>query len=234
MFSPIAFFQQEFGSTALSIEYLSAVSSQTDTSSYTFTGISTGGPGLIVCAIHAVGGGNSRTITSCVIGGVTSSAVAITTTTTTLPSNWIQYSVCTGSSIDITVNFSAAMLNIIMGVWKITNYTSSTPVSWGNVGSTTGVTALNISNAINASSVGIVMNSAGTLTSSYDNVWSGTGLNERYDTNTTDTNRIRGSVVDYNNTSVNTSGATCSYLIGGPGGTPTSIANTKMAFAAWQ
>jgi hypothetical protein len=223
----ISFFNQEESSAPLKIEYLTQLSDTTDTSAYTFNSISTGGPGLIVVAMHTVASGNSRTITGMTIGGVASSTVVITSSTdTTTPTSWLRYAVCTGSSISISVTFSAAMLNIVVGIWKITNYTSSTPVSSSftrNFG--TGVTSLTLATGSSANSVGVYINSQGSLTSSFDTTW--VGATERYDFNTSDTSRVRGVGADFTNTTGSDLGATVSY-------SGSSQTNTKLAAAAWR
>ena len=226
----ISFFNQEESSAPLKIEYLTQLSDTTDTSTYTFNSIATGGPGLIVVAMHTMAAGNSRTITGMTIGGVASSTVVITSSTdTTTPTSWLRYAVCTGSTISISVTFSAAMLNVVVGIWKITNYTSATPVSSSFI-RTSPASSLTLATGSAANSVGVYINSLGSTT--VINVdW--IGATERYDFVTTDTSRVRGVGADFTNTTGSVLGATVSYTFSDGSG-PASLTLTKLAAAAWR
>ena len=114
------------------ITYLSNVFSNTTASSYTFSGVSFGTTGLVVVGIDAkrVGSGAGYVISSVTIGGISA-----TQTTSQNGFNNITQGIwtaeVTGTTGDIVVNLNASTRSLGVGIWRINNYTSTTPVFTG-------------------------------------------------------------------------------------------------------
>lgn len=114
------------------ITYLSNVFSNTTASSYTFSGVSFGTTGLVVVGIDAkrVGSAAGYVISSVTIGGISA-----TQTTSQNGFNNITQGIwtaeVTGTTGDIVVNLNASTRSLGVGIWRINNYTSTTPVFTG-------------------------------------------------------------------------------------------------------
>ena len=112
------------------IEYITTVSSNSNTTTYSFSNIAIGGPGLIIGVIGTAGNTGSATV----INSVTYNGNAMTTSGTTLdttnggtPSNGIafrQYVETTSNNADITVTYANAMRGCAVALYRITNVTS--------------------------------------------------------------------------------------------------------------
>jgi hypothetical protein len=117
-----------------SITYITQTGSDTNATSYNFTGVDIGGPGLIALHIGTYVNGivPTKTITGVTINGVSASLQTITHNgdfnfaTTTLA--YARITSGTTATIDIQFGDGAGTpANINVGVWRIQNNTSDTP-----------------------------------------------------------------------------------------------------------
>ena len=112
------------------IEYITTVSSNTFTSTYSFNNIAIGGPGLIVGVIGTAGNtGSPTTINSVTYNGnaMTTSGSTLDTTNGGTPPDGIafrQYVETTSNNADITVTYSNSMRGCAVALYRITNVTS--------------------------------------------------------------------------------------------------------------
>jgi len=114
--------------SAAQAEYITNVSDTTDASTYTFTGVNIGGPGLIVVNLHGgQGTGTAWTVSSCTIGGV---SATIHVNPSDPDSCAIASAVITsGTTADISFTATTTLLRAVVGVYRITGYQSATPVA---------------------------------------------------------------------------------------------------------
>ena len=200
-----------------SITYITSTSSTGDQSSYTFSGVDIGGPGLIVVTFSSRCDA-FRTFSSASIGGVSSSLVAGTNLGDRTVTGVIAARITGGTTANIVLTFGGQMINCVIGVYRIQNNisdtvsrTKTTSVSSGsNIG-------VNLDSALaNTLSVAVV-------TSAFQNgpfTW--TNATENYDGN------IESSSFTGASTKILTPGT---YSITAT--STTSMSNATMAAAGW-
>jgi hypothetical protein len=113
------------------IDYITFTSNTNTLTTYTFNDVPIGGDGLIAVVVHSESS-NNRTIASATING---NAATIASQITQGPSalqftntGVIYLRVTSGTTADISVTFSGAVTRMGMGVWRIQNNNSDTPV----------------------------------------------------------------------------------------------------------
>ena len=197
-----------------SITYITSTSSTGDQSSYTFSGVDIGGPGLIVVTFSS----RCDAFSSASIGGVSSSLVAGTNLGDRTVTGVIAARITGGTTANIVLTFGGQMINCVIGVYRIQNNisdtvsrTKTTSVSSGsNIG-------VNLDSALaNTLSVAVV-------TSAFQNgpfTW--TNATENYDGN------IESSSFTGASTKILTPGT---YSITAT--STTSMSNATMAAAGW-
>jgi hypothetical protein len=114
-----------------SIDYITFTSNTASLTTYTFNDVPIGGDGLIAITIHSEAGVN-RTITSATING---NAATIASQITQGPSalqftntGVIYLRVNSGTTANISVTFSGLVARMGIGVWRIQNNISDTPI----------------------------------------------------------------------------------------------------------
>ena len=112
-------------------------------STYTFSSVNIGGPGLIVLGISAEGSTAPYTLNGITVNGVSSTQV---TNTTILGGNYttsaiFQSVVASGATASIVITFSVSVSRARIAVWRVENYNSSTAIT-SNTASATGGTGL--------------------------------------------------------------------------------------------
>jgi hypothetical protein len=108
------------------LEYLGYNFNNTVTTSYTFSNQPIGGPGLIVVAAQHENG-TTATISSVTIAGIT--ATLAVGNSGVLSGARLYYAVVTsGTTATISITTSGNASRMAIGVYRITNYTSTTPV----------------------------------------------------------------------------------------------------------
>ena len=132
------------------ITYLTTNGSSSNLSTYTYSSVSFGSPGLIVVSVGAFG---NYTLTSLTIGGV-SAVKAISLTSGGSVKSDIWYAEVTGTTGNIVVNYGSQMSNNLIGVWRINNYSSTTPVFSGSTQGTSGSISITTS-SLDSGDVGI-------------------------------------------------------------------------------
>lgn len=168
-----------------SITYQTYVDSGTAGTSYTFSNVSIGGPGLIVVTVHAESNDNtSGNVSSATIGGVTATIVQNVLYSSGSGQNSyagiISAVVTSGTTANIVINLgSVDYYRCGIGVWRIQNYSSPTAAVSTSTGATSSSTSRNLTlSAVQDKSVvisGITLGTQGQRVT-----W--TNLTERYDT----------------------------------------------------
>lgn len=149
-------------------------------SSFTFNSASIGGPGLIVLGISVEGSNAVYTLSS-----VTVNAAATTTITNSAPvlggnytsASLFQQVVASGTTANIVVNFSAVVNRLRVGIWRITNYNSASPISSNTTSNAAGGTS--ISTTLTAMQIGAAVVGVCTTGDVTPHTW--TNLTENYD-----------------------------------------------------
>ena len=161
-----------------SITYQTFVSNTASQTSYTFTGVTIGGSGLIAISVHSEAS-TPRTISSATINGNAATIASQITQGTGQSTNTgiIYLRVTSGTTADISITFTGAVLRCGIGVWRIENNISDTPLQSQTVGANSG-TGLTIT------FTGLTSNNAGVCsqTNGSDNTpltW--TNATENYD-----------------------------------------------------
>jgi hypothetical protein len=149
-----------------SITYVSYSGINTSQTTYTFNGISIGGPGLIGVAIHNESTTAARTISSVSINGnaaTIASQIAAGPGSLAYTTTGVAYLRITGgTTANISITFSGAVSRSAIGIWRIQNNISDTPIQTqtnsanNGTGLTINFTSLTTNNvAVCANTVGI-------------------------------------------------------------------------------
>lgn len=133
------------------LEYIGAYQLTANASSYSFN-IATVGPGLIVGTFGTENGGN---VSSVSIGGVSGSFDQSSRSGEVAA---VVYAVTTSDTTNITVNLSSSGLRGVLGVYRITNYISATPIFSQGVTGTGTLTSNFVSLPVNAVAIGAYTN----------------------------------------------------------------------------
>jgi len=109
-----------------SITYIGNVKDDTAQTTYTFTDASIGGPGLIVVGVHC-DAGSARTISGTpTIGGVSATVHCNTSAANVFAI--ISARITSGTTATISITMSSSCNNMRVGIWRIQNNASDTPV----------------------------------------------------------------------------------------------------------
>jgi len=125
--------------TAANIEYRTTFADNNNLTSYSFTGLTTGGAGLI--AISFSWEGASGVISTVRIGDDTG---ILAYKDESGPGIATYYVVTTASTVNLEITFTAQQLRLVGGMWRITGYVSSSPSSIGFQAQAGGVSASTI------------------------------------------------------------------------------------------
>ena len=117
--------------SAIILDYITFTGSNTGASSYTLSGVSIGGAGLIAVSVQWEATSGPQTLTGATIGGVT--ATIATQIISSLSASYtgvaiIYARLTSGTTANISLNFTGNLLRVATGVWRIQNNTSDTPV----------------------------------------------------------------------------------------------------------
>ena len=162
--------------SASTIDYISFSSDTVDRTTYTFTNINIGGPGLIAVMVHL--GGSSPSISSATIGGL--SATKAVEQVGSFLTTAIIYSRITavGSTATISITLTGGESACAIGVYRIQNNISDTPFQTQSAVSNTLVASITLPfTSLPNNGIGIAGNTG------YDNsdtTW--TNATEQYDT----------------------------------------------------
>ena len=132
MFAANAFLGRSTSGVALpTITYTATAFSNTDLTTYSFTGVSVGAVVPNRLLIVGVGGysgnvGTNRTINSLTVDGAATATAA--TATGAAPIAFFTLALTTQTSVNISVVASGAMANLNIGAWVATDLTSATPI----------------------------------------------------------------------------------------------------------
>ena len=159
---PFSFIKQ---SIPPSVTYVSYSGNNTTQTTYTFNGISIGGPGLIGVAIHSESNA-TRTISSVSINGTSATIASQITAGPGVGAFTIAgvayLRITGGTTANVSITFSAAVSRAAIGVWRIQNNISDTPIQTqtnsanSGTGLTLNFTSLTTNNvAVCANTVGI-------------------------------------------------------------------------------
>jgi hypothetical protein len=139
----------------VTVTYRTSTSSTSNSNSYTFSSIDFGTTGLVVVVV-GVENDNTSNISSVTIDGNSASqAIVSTNSTGSRQQQAIYYAVVTNTTGDIAISCSNTQLNCAIGVWTITNYTSTTPID--TKGGTSNSASMGLTtSSLPAGAVGIV------------------------------------------------------------------------------
>ncbi len=114
------------------LTYLGNSTDIADASSYTFTNFAIGQPGLIVVAAQTEQGAGQ--VTGVTIGGVTATeAISVVTASGVVSRVSLFYArVVAGSTATIVVTYPGTMVRCLIGVWRLDNVNSDTPLDTGS------------------------------------------------------------------------------------------------------
>jgi len=201
--------------TAASIEYRTSFADAANLTSYSFSGLTTGGAGLI--AISFTWEGASGVISTVRIGDDTG---ILAYKDESGPGVATYYVETTASTINLEIAFTAQQLRIVGGMWRITGYVSSSPSSIGFQAQAGGVSASTITlTGMSNNSVVAALQANGSPSTPV--TW--TNATERFDLDV-DSN-LRGSGADASGTGTSLTIST-TYT--------TSSQGTKLLGVAWR
>jgi hypothetical protein len=147
---------------------------------YDFTSVDFGGAGLIVVSVGSATSGAGTSITNVTIDGVTATQ-AVGGGFSNLYLNGLFYAVVTGSTGTVSITTSATSNSLVMGVWRIVGYSSTTPYWTGSASGLASSLSLTTS-SLPSRSMGIGVNTD----SSYSNNFTWTNATERFERNNGD------------------------------------------------
>lgn len=130
-----------------SVTFITSVSSTTDASTYTFTDANIGGPGLIVMVIQSETSNSGSYLggSSVTIGGVTATYLNNVGPIGNSPYRAISLfyaNITSGNTATIELNYlGGSQLNCIVGIYRLQNISSSTPIKSGTSSISSGAQA---------------------------------------------------------------------------------------------
>lgn len=194
-----------WGNTA-QLSYITNVSDTANLSTYTFTAVDIGGPGLIVVNLHGGQGTSTAwTVSSCTIGGV---SATIHVNPSDPDSCAIASAVITsGTTADISFTATTTLQRAVVGVYRITGYQSATPVATAS--QTTNASTDTRTVTLNTGNNGVVV--AGTSHSDA-RTFTWTNATENYDVTLSETSN------SFSGASNNTTGGNLTITVVSAGG----------------
>ena len=135
-----------FPQESKTITYLSNTNNAAGQTSYTFTNVAIGGPGLIAIVVHAEAGSSGRILTSATIGGLSATIAVNTSVFGLTQSNTaiIYKRITAGTTATVVLTFNGAMSRCAIGLWRINGNASDTPRQTVSSSSTAANTTLSI------------------------------------------------------------------------------------------
>lgn len=155
-----------------SLTYITNTGITTDTTIYTFTNVNVTSSGLVVVSIHSENN-TTATISSVTINGSAASIAVqrVGTSANSYATSGIAYGRITGTTATIVVTFSAGRARCLIGVWRIDNNISDTPISSNSNAASSGTgLSIDLTNT-SLTNMGVVAQTNGTqnTTVSYTN-----------------------------------------------------------------
>jgi len=207
-FAPFSFLNSQGPSTAV-LNYITFTGITSDNSTFTFTDVNVTSAGLVVVTINSESGSPPTTITGVTINGNAATIAVQQRGDLVAPASYvtsaIAYGRITGTTATVVVSFGSNQGRCVIGVWRIDNNNSDTPISTNgaNAASGTGLT-INLTGTT-LTNLGVVAQTNGTqnTTVSYTNA------TERY--NNAIENLSQASGADYTTTTSGTRTITTSF-----------------------
>jgi len=168
----------------ISVEYIGFVDAGSPAgatgSTFTLNSTNIGGPGLIVLGVSTEGSTTPYTLSTITLNGT--SATSVNNPAPVLGSNYtsaglFQCVIASGSTANIVVTFSTVVNRTRIGIWRITNYNSTTPISTNTSNAASGGTSITTTLTSMQSGAGVV----GVCTTGDVTPHTWTGLTENYD-----------------------------------------------------
>jgi hypothetical protein len=191
----------------------------TNNTTYTFSSVDLGVSGMVVVAVGTNTIGVGASITNVTIDGITA-VQAVGGGFSNSHLNGIFYAEVTASTGTITVTTSVTSNSIVIGVWKVVGYSSTTPFYINSASSTSTTLGITTSSLPSRTmGVGVVTDS----NTNYSYTW--TNATERYEINNGDfTSRAETSGADF----LGTTSGTRTVSVSGLGGT-----GARLDLAVW-
>ena len=160
----------------ISVTFVGTTQSTSNLTTYTFNGVSIGGPGLIVVVAHgSADTGLTRTLASLTVNGT-----GATIHSNTSSQDWAfttSSRVASGATANIVVTYSGAALRCVIAVYRIQNNASDTPVQALTNYSSTAVTSRTLTFNAAGDGVGVFGATSGSAAS-----FTWTNATEQFDT----------------------------------------------------
>ena len=208
-FAPFAYRQQAVSSAPPStavVTYITFTGISTNTTVYTFTNVNVTSAGLIAVAIHSEGQ-TSGILSSVSIGGVTAT-IAIQKNEVLGSGRIISaiaYARITGTTATVVVSYSGSQSRCLIGVWRINDNNSDTPISTNSVSAASGTgLSMGLTNT-SLTNVGVMAQTNGTQNTTV--AW--TNATVRYNTALVNSTQMSGA--DYTTTTSGTRTITTSF-----------------------
>ena len=170
--------------TPISYTYIGHYENTDNTTTYTFNGINTGGTGMLVMSFAGEGSGVSPTVNSVSVSG--QSAIKAAGNNETQGAQEIWYLELTNpavTTVNVTVSTAQEGVRAALGVWRVNNYFSTTPIFTGTQ-VTSGLTSTITTSTLPSDSVVI----AGFTDRDGGRTFTWSGVVENYETNTSEIN----------------------------------------------
>jgi hypothetical protein len=163
------------------LTYITSSSNNSSLATYSFTGTSIGGPGLIVVAFHSERTSALIQVPTITIGGVSATIAGDSYSGNNNPniSTIIAYArITSGTTANISITYPSNQTRLGIGVWRIQNNISDTPIQVKTSAANSG-TGLSITlTGLTSNNLGVCAQTNGTQGTSF--TW--TNATENYDT----------------------------------------------------
>ena len=164
-----------------SITYITFTSNTASLTTYTFNNVAIGGSGLIAISVHnEIASSPARSITSATVNGnaaIIATQIGSALNSTSTNTGVIYYRVTSGTTANISITFNAAPGRCGIGVWRIQNNISDTPIQTKTATAISG-TGLTITfSSLTTNNIGVCAQTNGTDGS----VMTWTNATENYD-----------------------------------------------------
>jgi hypothetical protein len=162
------------------IQYITLSNITLGQTTYNFTNVNIGGPGLIVVGAHAEAAATAaRSITTFNINGTaaTDAGTRAQGGTTSVISSVRTRVITSGTTANVSITFNLGMARCRIGIWRILEYNSETSAAGNTASATSGTSLSTTVSSIPFGSVGVVIQTNGTN----DTPMTWTNATERYD-----------------------------------------------------